>query len=101
MSRSSSVRLIASLSDVNLSESIEWITPSIKDAAEYLVPGLWVGLPQTDGVVLLSDEASISIHEDTPPWHIDDDLHERVVDNYPTHIISIGPRGGVRTDRTS
>lgn len=99
MTHSSTVRLIASLTDANISGSIEWVDTSVTSIRLSIIPGQWITLPGTDGAVLLSDDVSVLVFEDSPPWHVDDDLKERIADNHPTHRISIGPRGGLRSER--
>lgn len=98
MPRSSTERLIVSLGDPsNLAGTIVFVASSLDEVRYYLSRrGLWTRIPGTDGDVLLSDGAFAYVFVDSPPWHADDDLNERIEDQTARYYLDIGPRGGVR-----
>jgi hypothetical protein len=99
--------LIAALHDRgSLSEAILWRTTTLEHASEPLyLAGRWQQAPDVkpnpDGTlptsaILLSSTAYVVVYEDAPPFHADDNLAERIESLAPTHLIDIGPRGGIR-----
>lgn len=94
-------KYIASLSDPNLSESIEWGADSLAEVRRFLEGrGLWQDSPDGGGKILLSEAATVFMYENPHvPLLPTDDLRRLVVDHYPTHIINIGPSGGVRSEK--
>ena len=80
-----------------LSEPIAWRTASIAEARELLVNvGAWQSAPDTGDAILLSDSAFVTIYDDHPPFHADDDLRERIAHQTSRVSFLIGPRRGIR-----
>jgi hypothetical protein len=102
------MRYIASLADHGaLSSTIEFFVDSISEAKAVVERrGVWMTLPGMDGDVLLSDGVSITLFQNYAPFREDDNPQRKYEERYgyaadATHIIDVGPKGGVRVNRNA
>lgn len=99
MPKSSIERYIVALHDANLSEQIVYVASTLDEITAVIErAGSWQPAPDTGAAILLG-EPEAWVFVDSPPWHADDDLTARIEGATPSHIIDIGPRGGIRIRR--
>lgn len=97
------MRYLAMLSDANLSGQIGFKVESINEAVDVAERrGTWMYLPrrEDEGQVLLSDSVSMYLYPVAMgySWSPDEGF-QPPEGAAPSHIIDVGPRGGIRVRR--